>query len=109
MKKVFYTLACVAFVSSLASCNGGKKTSDAANADSTTAEAATMTPIAVSTTLQGEQTDTLMLPTDKDGYISIFDGKTFNGWRGYGKDNVPSKWVIEDGCIKFNEITSKSL
>ena len=102
MKKVFYTLACVASVSSLASCNGGKKTSDAANADSTTAEAATMTPIAVSTTLQGEQTDTLMLPTDKDGYISIFDGKTFNGWRGYGKDNVPSKWVIEDGCIKFN-------
>ena len=39
---------------------------------------------------------------DKDGYITIFDGKTFNGWRGYGKENVPSRWTIEDGCIKFN-------
>ena len=39
---------------------------------------------------------------DADGYITIFDGKTFNGWRGYGKDRVPGKWTIEDGCIKFN-------
>ena len=42
------------------------------------------------------------MPVDADGYITIFDGKTFNGWRGYGKDRVPSKWTIEDGCIKFN-------
>ena len=46
--------------------------------------------------------DSLQLPVDADGYITIFDGKTFNGWRGYGKDRVPSKWTIEDGCIKFN-------
>jgi hypothetical protein len=39
---------------------------------------------------------------DKDGFISIFDGKTFNGWRGYLKDVVPGKWIIEDGAIKFN-------
>ena len=32
----------------------------------------------------------------------IFDGKTFNGWRGYGKENVPSRWTIDDGAIKFN-------
>ena len=38
----------------------------------------------------------------KNGYITIFDGETFNGWRGYGKDRVPTKWTIEDGCIKFN-------
>lgn len=24
------------------------------------------------------------------------------GWRSYGKDNVPGKWIIEDGAIKFN-------
>jgi hypothetical protein len=41
-------------------------------------------------------------PVDKDGYITLFDGKTFNGWRGYGKDQVPARWTIEDGCIKFN-------
>jgi hypothetical protein len=39
---------------------------------------------------------------DKDGYYIIFDGKTFNGWRGYGKDHMPTKWSIENGAIKFN-------
>jgi len=41
-------------------------------------------------------------PKDKDGFYVIFDGKTFNGWRGYGKDAVPARWMIEDGCLKFN-------
>ena len=35
------------------------------------------------------------------GYITIFDGKSLDGWRGYGKDKVPSRWIIEDGCLKF--------
>ena len=52
--------------------------------------------------MKAADTGKLRLPIDKDGYITIFDGKTFNGWRGYGKDRVPSKWIIEDGCIKFN-------
>ncbi|HCC52381.1 MAG TPA: DUF1080 domain-containing protein [Porphyromonadaceae bacterium] len=41
-------------------------------------------------------------PKDKDGYYVIFDGKTFNGWRGYNKDSVPGRWIIEDGALKFN-------
>jgi len=39
---------------------------------------------------------------DKDGYYIIFDGNTFNGWRGYNRDDVPSRWVIDDGAIKLN-------
>lgn len=39
---------------------------------------------------------------DKDGRTVIFDGKTFNGWRGYNRTDVPGKWVIDDGAIKFN-------
>ncbi|GBU07681.1 glycosyl hydrolase [Bacteroidales bacterium] len=39
---------------------------------------------------------------DKDGYITIFDGKTFAGWRGYGKENVPSRWVVDGDAIKFS-------
>jgi hypothetical protein len=42
------------------------------------------------------------LPVDKKGYITIFDGQSFAGWRGYGKSNIPSKWKVEDGCIKFD-------
>ena len=42
------------------------------------------------------------LTKDKDGYYVIFDGKTFNGWRGYNKESVPKRWTIEDGALKFN-------
>ncbi|CDN31417.1 putative secreted glycosyl hydrolase [Mucinivorans hirudinis] len=34
--------------------------------------------------------------------LVLFDGETFNGWRGYNKDHVPGKWTIEDGAIKIN-------
>lgn len=39
------------------------------------------------------------LPIDKKGFITIFDGKTFAGWRGYAKNYMPSKWKIQDGAI----------
>lgn len=99
MKKYFYTVACLALAGTFAACGGGnKKIADATQ----TEESATTMPVSYSKALQAAETDTLTLPVDKDGYITIFDGKTFNGWRGYGKDKVPGKWVIEDGCIKFN-------
>ncbi len=34
------------------------------------------------------------------GWISLFDGKTLTGWRGYKKtDAVDSRWVIQDGQL----------
>lgn len=36
-----------------------------------------------------------------DGWKLLFDGKTFDGWRGYGLDAFPdSGWTIEDGSLK---------
>lgn len=54
------------------------------------------------TVVENAQIDLAQLPQDKDGYYILFDGKTLNGWRGYGKQHVPSKWTVEDGAIKFN-------
>ncbi len=34
------------------------------------------------------------------GWRLLFDGKTFNGWRGFHSDKTPEGWTIEDGCIK---------
>ena len=35
-----------------------------------------------------------------DGWQLLFDGETFEGWRGYRKDEVPTQhWAIEDGTI----------
>jgi hypothetical protein len=34
------------------------------------------------------------------GWRLLFDGKSFDGWRGFHSDKVPAGWAIEDGCIK---------
>ncbi|HEY6956682.1 MAG TPA: DUF1080 domain-containing protein, partial [Flavisolibacter sp.] len=34
-----------------------------------------------------------------DGWISLFDGKTTNGWHSYGKDHVGSAWKVENGTL----------
>ena len=35
----------------------------------------------------------------KAGWKLLFDGKSFNGWRGFHKEIVPEGWIIEDNCI----------
>ena len=36
----------------------------------------------------------------EDGWVLLFDGKTFNGWRGYDKPAFPdSGWVIDDNAL----------
>jgi len=34
-------------------------------------------------------------------WISLFDGETLNGWRGFGMAKAPEGWVVEDGTIKI--------
>lgn len=34
-------------------------------------------------------------------WITLFDGKTLAGWRGYGKTSVPKGWVVEEGVITY--------
>lgn len=58
--------------------------------------------LGVSTELQGSEDKILTLNVDDEGYIVLFDGTNLDGWRGHGKNYVPSKWIIEDGCLKFD-------
>jgi hypothetical protein len=38
--------------------------------------------------------------TADDGWVSIFDGKTTTGWRGYNKTTFPEKgWEVVDGTL----------
>lgn len=41
-------------------------------------------------------------PQEDPNVITLFDGQTFTGWRGYNRTDVPGAWTIEDGCIKIN-------
>jgi len=36
-----------------------------------------------------------------DGWVLMFDGKSSDGWRGYGKDHFPAGWEITEGTIKM--------
>jgi len=54
------------------------------------------------TVVEKPQTDLAALPKDADGFVTLFDGKTLNGWRGYGMDNVPTGWDVQDGAIHLN-------
>ena len=97
MKKSVLFTTCIALTATLVACGGqsGKKAK--------TAEAESETKASPEyTVIEKEQVDLASFPKDKDGYYVIFDGKTFNGWRGYGKDHVPSRWTIDNGAIKFN-------
>lgn len=35
----------------------------------------------------------------EEGWVTIFDGKTFDGWRGYNRDTMPGAWTIDDGAM----------
>ena len=99
MKKTILFSACAALSLSVAACGGNPNKAKENAADATRAEAKAVPEYTV---IENEQVDLAAFPQDAEGYYVIFDGKTFTGWRGYGKDHVPSKWTIDDGAIKFN-------
>ncbi len=44
--------------------------------------------------------NTLTAEEKSQGWILLFDGSTFHGWRGLGRERVPERhWAIEDGAI----------
>jgi hypothetical protein len=53
---------------------------------------------------RASETSNLNILTDKEkaeGWTLLFDGKSFEGWRGLGREGIPEgHWIIEDGAIK---------
>lgn len=99
MKKLVYGLSCCMLASVLLySCGITKKTDG--SSDSRTNSAKSNLP--EYRVLNNPQVNLKQFKKDKEGYVVIFNGKDFSGWRGYGKDHLPSKWIIDDGAIKFD-------
>jgi len=49
----------------------------------------------------GEAPNTLTAAEKADGWVLLFDGVSFAGWRGVGREGIPEgHWVVEDGTIR---------
>jgi len=49
--------------------------------------------------------NTLTKKEKKDGWKLLFDGKTTNGWRNYGKESI-SGWIVIDGILQNSGVGS---
>jgi hypothetical protein len=98
MKKILLMASAVVCVA-LVSCTAGKK-ADKASDEKTATETKAETPAVPEYKLLDLPLVSLSdLKKDADGYYVMFDGKTFAGWRGYNKTEVPGAWVIDGGAI----------
>ena len=53
--------------------------------------------------INNPEVDLSAFPVDAEVFHVLFNGNAdMQGWRGYGKDYIPSRWTVEDGCIKFS-------
>lgn len=97
MKKSVLFASAALMMCYFTSCGGGKKTDDAAAdaADETKTEAA----VPEYTLLDLPTVDLATFPKDAEGWITLFDGKTLNGWRGYDREDVPNAWEVNDKAI----------
>lgn len=111
MKKVLWIAACLAAVAAVSACNckNKKKSEEAAEADAaeviytgeTTSQEFVKEGVPTYAVVTKPQADLASFPKDEEGYYILFDGSRTDGWRGYGKDALPVRWTIEDGCLKF--------
>ncbi|WP_299758653.1 DUF1080 domain-containing protein [uncultured Pontibacter sp.] len=46
--------------------------------------------------------------TENEGdWISLFDGKTTQGWHTYGKDSIGRAWIVDDGALHLDASNKK--
>jgi hypothetical protein len=82
------------------SCGGGKKTEEAPAEEPAPTEAAAPEYKLITDLPMVNLAD---FPKDADGWITLFDGKTLNGWRGYNRADVPASWVVDDKAIHIKD------
>jgi hypothetical protein len=48
----------------------------------------------------GQKVNKLTGKEKKAGWVLLFNGKDFNGWRQYNNSSMPKNWAIEDNAMK---------
>jgi hypothetical protein len=50
--------------------------------------------------LMAQKPNTLTKQEKKDGWVLLFNGKNFDGWRQCNGDAMPANWILEDDAMK---------
>lgn len=64
-----------------------------------TATAALAAVILAATPLPGQTPNVLSEAERQAGWTLLFDGRTTQGWRGYGRTDMPAGWTVVDGAL----------
>ena len=56
--------------------------------------------ISCSTTPDNKESGNTETAASTDEWISLFDGESTKGWRGYNSETLPESWVVEEGTLK---------
>ena len=56
--------------------------------------------ISCSTKSDNEESGNTETAALTDEWISLFDGQSTEGWRGYNSETLPESWVVEEGTLK---------
>ncbi|WP_417458100.1 3-keto-disaccharide hydrolase [Kordiimonas sp.] len=57
--------------------------------------------LALNTAILADTPNTLSEHEKAAGWQLLFDGKTTDGWRSYGKPELSAEWHVEDGTLTF--------
>ncbi|SEK64612.1 family 16 glycoside hydrolase [Parapedobacter koreensis] len=56
---------------------------------------------------EGQDSTATATTTENDGWVSLFDGQTTNGWHTYLRDTVSAAWIVQNGELQFNPEVSR--